>query len=187
MPRLTRIYTRGGDAGTTSLGVHQRVAKNHPRIAAFGDVDELNSHLGVVRAAARSPEILEALKRIQNDLFHLGSDLCVPEDQKKEHPVAAVEPHQVEQLEQWIDAWLRRLPVLDNFILPGGSPAAAAIHLARAVCRRAERQVTTLAAEEPIGPSVLPYLNRLSDLLFVMARLENKHAGQDETLWDSRA
>ena len=187
MPRLTRIYTRGGDEGTTSLGVRQRVAKSHPRVAAFGDVDELNSQLGVVLAAGPSRELVEALGRIQNDLFHLGSDLCVLEQDKKRMPVPQIEAGHVEALETEIDRMSADLGPLENFILPGGTEGAARLHLARTICRRAERLVTALSRDEKIGVQIIPYLNRLSDALFVMARWENHGRGVTDIYWKSRA
>jgi cob(I)alamin adenosyltransferase len=187
MPRLTKIYTRTGDDGTTALGFGGRVAKDALRIECYGTVDELNSLLGMARAAGLPPGIDPPLARIQNDLFHLGSDLCVPEAEKAAHPVPRIEPRHLELLEGWIDAWNERLAPLENFILPGGTPAAATLHVARTVCRRAERLLVALAREEAIGEHDLPYLNRLSDLLFVLARVANHLAGRDDVLWDSRA
>ncbi len=185
MPRLTKIYTRTGDEGTTGLGISRRVPKDDVRVAGYGDVDELSSQIGVTLASDPSAELAEALLLIQNDLFHLGSDLCIPEEDKATLEVPTIEARHVEQLEAWIDTWLEELPALDNFILPGGTAAAAALHLARTVCRRAERSLVTLARAETIGPFALIYLNRLSDLLFVAARLENKRKGQGEREWDS--
>ena len=187
MPRLTKIYTRTGDEGTTGLGIRRRVSKDDARVAGYGDVDELSSQIGVALASDPTAELGEALLEIQNDLFHLGSDLCIPEEDKATLEVPTIEARHVEQLEAWIDLWLEELPSLENFILPGGTQAAAALHLARTVCRRAERSVVTLARAEVIGPFALSYLNRLSDLLFVAARLENKRKGKGETTWDSRA
>ena len=187
MPRLTKIYTRTGDEGTTGLGISRRVSKDDARVAAYGDVDELSSQVGVALALDLSAELGKALLQIQNDLFHLGSDLCIPEEDKATLEVPTIEARHVDQLEAWIDAWLEELPTLDNFILPGGTASAAAVHFARTVCRRAERSLVTLARAEEIGPFALIYLNRLSDLLFVAARLENKRKGQAETQWDSRA
>ena len=186
MPRLTKIYTRTGDDGTTGLGFGGRVAKDDLRIACYGTVDELNSTLGAARAAGAPAEIDALLARLQNDLFHLGSDLCVPEAEKATHPVPRIEPRHLAELEARIDEWNVRLPALDNFVLPGGTPAAAALHVARTVCRRAERLLVALARREPVGEHDLPYLNRLSDLLFVLARAANSLAGARETLWDSR-
>ena len=187
MPRITKVYTRTGDDGTTGLGDGQRVPKTSLRIAAYGTIDELNAQIGVVLAAGAANELVEPLWRIQNELFHAGAELCVPEADKAKHPGPRVEARHVEALEQLMDRLNAQLPALKNFILPGGSPAAAQLHVARTVCRRAERDVLALAAQEPIGAHVVPYLNRLSDALFVLARFQTKLAGVDEPLWDSRA
>lgn len=186
MPRLTNIYTRKGDEGETSLGGGQRVPKDSARVTAYGTVDELNSAIGVAVAHGLASRLMETLPVIQNELFHLGSDLAFREEDKQAHELPQIEERHVIQLEQWIDELNEIVGPLKNFILPGGSPGAAQLHLARAICRRAERAVLTLAREEPIGGSVLPYLNRLSDLLFVMARYENKQRGIVEPLWDSK-
>lgn len=186
MPRITKVYTRTGDGGTTALGGGQRVPKDAPRIEAYGTVDELNSLLGVVLAEGLPPELAEPLGRVQNDLFHLGSDLCVLEEDKEKMPVPRIEERHVEALEELIDSLSENVPPLENFILPGGSRAAAGLHLARTLCRRAERRIVTLAAEEAVGEWVLRYLNRLSDLLFVMARWQNRAQGVSDVLWDSR-
>jgi cob(I)alamin adenosyltransferase len=186
MPRLTSIYTRKGDEGETSLGGGQRVPKDSARVTAYGTVDELNSAIGVAVAHGLASRLMETLPVIQNELFHLGSDLAFREEDKQAHELPQIEERHVIQLEQWIDELNEIVGPLKNFILPGGSPGAAQLHLARAICRRAERAVLTLAREEPIGGSVLPYLNRLSDLLFVMARYENKQRGIVEPLWDSK-
>jgi len=187
VPRLTRIYTRTGDDGTTALGSGGRLAKDALRIDCYGTVDELNSALGLARALGLPAPLEPLAARLQNDLFHLGSDLCVPEAEKAEHPVPRIEVRHVAQLEAWIDEWNDRLPPLDNFVLPGGAPAAAALHLARTVCRRAERLLVRLAREERVGEQALPYLNRLSDLLFVLARAVNSWLDRPDVLWDSRA
>lgn len=187
MPRLTRIYTRTGDDGTTALGFGGRVAKDDLRVECYGTVDELNACLGVVRAAGAPPDLDRDLARIQNELFHLGSDLCVPESEKREHPVPRIEARHVEALEQAIDHFNEELRPLENFVLPGGSGAAAALHVARTVCRRAERLLVALARREPVGPATVAYLNRLSDALFVFARAANRRAGRDDVLWDSHA
>jgi cob(I)alamin adenosyltransferase len=187
MPRLTKLYTRKGDEGETSLGGGQRVAKDSTRVAAYGTVDELNAHLGAVLAHDLSPRLDGELRRIQNELFHLGSDLCFLEEDKAEHTLPQIEARHIGQLEQTIDELLQVVGPLQNFILPGGSAGAAGLHVARTVCRRAERAVVTLARDEIIGAHVLHYLNRLSDLLYVMARYENKQRGVTEPLWDSRA
>ena len=173
--RLTRIYTRGGDAGETSLGDGSRVSKLDPLVQAFGAVDELNSLVGWARAVAPDPR----LERIQNELFDLGADLCVPfaEDDGRLRVTAG----QIEQLEADIDAVNAALPELRSFVLPGGSEAAARLHVARGVCRRAEREVLAAARERPVGPRAAVYLNRLSDLLFVLARAANPPG--EEPLW----
>lgn len=187
MPRLTKIYTRTGDDGTTALGSRRRVSKDAWRVQAYGTVDELNAVLGVALAHGLSPRLTPATLAIQNELFHLGSDLCFPEEDKAEFQIPQVEARHVEALETLIDELSAVVGPLQNFILPGGSLASAHLHVARTVCRRAEREVITLAREEQIGPYVLPYLNRLSDALFVMARYENLQAGVPEPLWDSYA
>lgn len=187
MPRITKIYTRAGDDGSTNLGGGQRVGKDSPRVAAYGDVDELNSHLGLALAAGLVPEIEAALRRIQNELFHLGSDLCFLEEDKGSRHLPGIEKRHVRALEEILDRLTEELGPLDNFILPGGSPGAARLHVARAVCRRAERSLVALAGREAVGEWTLRYLNRLSDALFVMARYENRKRGQGEVCWDSRA
>jgi cob(I)alamin adenosyltransferase len=187
MPRITKVYTRTGDEGNTALGGGQRVSKDSLRIAAYGTVDELNSSIGVALAAGLTAELVEALGPIQNELFHLGSDLCILEEDKERMPVPTVEAKHVTQLEACIDRLSEELPPLENFVLPGGSPGAAALHVARTVCRRAERDCVALINEDDIGGQVIPYLNRLSDLLFVMARYENARRGVPDVLWDSRA
>jgi cob(I)alamin adenosyltransferase len=186
MPRLTKIYTRTGDDGSTALGLGARIPKDALRVDCYGTVDELNSALGVAAAAPAPVELAADLARIQNDLFHLGADLCVTEEQKAKRPLPRIEERHVVWLEALIDRWNDELPVLANFVLPGGSPCAAALHLARTICRRAERLLVALARLEPVGEWTLPYLNRLSDTLFVLARAANRLAGVDEPLWDSR-
>ncbi|HEY8505623.1 MAG TPA: cob(I)yrinic acid a,c-diamide adenosyltransferase [Gemmataceae bacterium] len=183
MVYLSRIYTRTGDAGQTSLGDGGRRPKDDPRVEAYGQVDELNAVLGLALAAA--PDMPEAglLKGIQNDLFDLGADLCVPpSDAPKPGPELRVVPGQVVRLEEAIDRLNAGLPPLKSFVLPGGSAAAGWLHLARTVCRRAERAVVTLMRGEKVNPQVLVYLNRLSDLLFVLARVANRGGGGD-VLW----
>jgi cob(I)alamin adenosyltransferase len=187
MPRLTRLYTRLGDEGETSLGGGQRVPKDALRVAAVGTVDELNASLGVALAFGLVPRLAESLPAIQNELFHLGSDLCFLEADKSKHPLPQIEARHVEKLEALVDELNAVVGPLQNFILPGGSVGAAHLHVARTVCRRAERAVVSLAREEPVGEHALRYLNRLSDLLFSMARFENKQRGVDEPLWDSHA
>lgn len=187
MPRLTKIYTRTGDDGTTGLGDGSRVPKDHLRIDAYGLVDEVNSRIGVVLAVGPSAELIEPLRRIQNELFHCGSDLCFTEDAKVKWKVPGMEERHIKGLELLLDHMTEQLPPLENFILPGGTRAAAEIHLARTACRTAERAAIRLRDHEPIGPFVVQFLNRLSDTLFVMARYENKLAGVAEPIWDSRA
>jgi cob(I)alamin adenosyltransferase len=183
MPRLTKIYTRRGDDGTTSLGGGQRVPKDSLRVNAYGTLDELNSVLGVARAGGLAPRLNAMLPVIQNDLFTLGSDLCFLESDKALFHLAQLEARHVEQLEQWIDELTEAVGALENFVLPDGSVGAAQLHVARTVCRRAERAVLSLARAETTGALVIPYLNRLSDLLFIMARYENHERGVAEPLW----
>lgn len=190
MPRLTKLYTRRGDEGETSLGGGQRVKKDSLRVTAYGTVDELNACLGVSVAGGLSPRLAELLPPIQNELFHLGSDLSFPEEYKTRptrHPLPQIEARHVERLEQMIDEFNAAVGALENFILPGGSMGAAHLHVARTVCRRAERAVVALAHAEAVGGFTLRYLNRLSDLLFVMARYENRERGVAEPLWNTQA
>ncbi|MEX0702845.1 MAG: cob(I)yrinic acid a,c-diamide adenosyltransferase [Planctomycetales bacterium] len=183
MVYLNRIYTKSGDAGETSLGDGSRVPKTDPRIAAYGGVDELNAVLGVALAGGLPDEFVGPLVAIQNDLFDVGADLCVPESEPApERPALRVTAAQVERLEGWIDEANARLEPLSSFVLPGGSPAAARLHHARTVCRRAELGVAALMHLDPVNPQVLAYLNRLSDLLFVLARAANDD-GKDDVLW----
>ena len=186
MPRLTKIYTKTGDDGTTALGGGERVAKDALRIETFGTVDELNSVLGVALAGGLEPSLAVDLARIQNELFNLGSDLCILESGKTAKPVPRIEERHVVALEAAIDRMSGELGPLANFILPGGSVGAAQLHVARTVCRRAERLAVALARDEAIGPHVLVYLNRLSDALFVMARWENRHRDIADVTWNSR-
>jgi cob(I)alamin adenosyltransferase len=186
MPRLTKIYTRKGDDGQTALGGGQRVAKNSRRVTAYGTVDELNSAIGLALAYGLTEQLAEMLTLVQNELFHLGSDLCFLEEDKQTYPIPQIEARHVEKLEQVIDELTAVVGPLENFILPGGSVGAAQLHVARTICRRAERDVITLADTEPVGPQVIAYLNRLSDALFVMARYENYERGVAEPLWDTR-
>jgi cob(I)alamin adenosyltransferase len=185
MVRLTRIYTRGGDKGDTSLGDGSRVPKQALRVEAYGTVDEANAAIGLARLHLVSGSDTEAdamLARIQNDLFDLGADLCAPEDGRRAAGALRIVAAQVERLEHEIDAMNKDLRALDSFVLPGGTPAAANLHLARTVTRRAERLVCALAAEEPINPEAIKYLNRLSDHLFVMSRRLNGN-GACDVLW----
>ncbi len=181
MVKLTKIYTRGGDKGATSLVDGTRVAKNSPRVTACGEVDETNAVIGIARLYTVG-EVAEALGRIQNDLFDLGADICTP---IKEHPKREplrVQATQVANLEAAIDRINATLEPLNSFVLPGGTPAAAYLHHARSTARRAERALVALSEAEPINPEVLRYMNRLSDYLFVVARLANRGVGGD-VLW----
>jgi len=180
---LNRIYTRSGDAGDTSLGDGARVSKTHHRIIAYGAVDELNSVIGMAIATGVAPDLAGWLGQIQNDLFDVGADLCVPESTPHaDRPPLRVMTGQIERLERWIDSLNERLAPLPSFILPGGSMAAAHLHHARAVCRRVETDVWRLAQAETINAQVTIYLNRLSDLLFVMSRVCNDD-GKRDVLW----
>lgn len=185
MVRLTRIYTRGGDRGQTSLGDGTRVAKHSRRPSAYGTVDEANAVIGLARltAAADGGAGADAmLARIQNDLFDLGADLCTPEQPDPKYPPLRIVPAQVARLEAEIDAMNAELAPLDSFILPGGKPTAAQLHLARTVARRAEREITALAEAEAVSPEAVKYVNRLSDHLFVLARWINDR-GVGDVLW----
>jgi len=186
MPRLTRITTRKGDDGTTALGSGRRVRKDALRVEAYGTVDELNSVLGLARAAGLDERSAALLRQIQNDLFHLGTVLSCPGGGRRK-PLPRIEARHVRRLEAGLEELLAQMKPLDNFILPGGALAAAQLHLARCVCRRAERCVVRLRRREKVGAFVIPYLNRLGDLLFVMARCENLRQDVPEVLWDSRA
>ena len=178
--RLTKIYTRGGDAGETSLGDGSRVSKLDPRIQAYGTVDELNAAVGVVLAGAAPAAIRPVLERVQNELFDLGADLSVPLHVEGR---LRVEQPLVDRLEEECDRFNAELPELKSFVLPGGTPTAAALHVARTVCRRAEREAIDAAATVEISPLVAVYLNRLSDLLFILSRAALAEAGHDEPLW----
>jgi cob(I)alamin adenosyltransferase len=183
MVYLSRIYTKAGDGGETGLGDGSRVPKDHPRVTAYGSVDELNSVLGVLLALRPEPAEAALLRDVQNDLFDVGADLCVP--QPADEAAGArlrVRAEQSARLESAIDRLNADLAPLTSFVLPGGEPEAAWCHLARTVCRRAERDVVTLARHEAINPQVVVYLNRLSDLLFVLARAYNK-GGRGDVLW----
>jgi cob(I)alamin adenosyltransferase len=181
--KLTKIYTRGGDQGETSLGDGSRQPKHALRVAAYGTVDETNAAVGLARLHMRAdPEADAMLARIQNDLFDLGADLCTPEAPNPKYPPLRVLQAQVDRLEAEIDRVNERLQPLNSFVLPGGSAAAAHLHLARTVCRRAERLMTELAAAEPVNPVAVRYINRLSDHLFVLSRRLNRD-GTDDVLW----
>jgi cob(I)alamin adenosyltransferase len=181
MVKLTKIYTRGGDAGETSLGSGGRVAKHAPRIEAIGAVDQANAVIGLARLHADG-KTDSILGRIQNDLFDLGADLCMPEVGAKAEGALRMSADQVSQLETAIDAINEGLEPLNSFVLPGGTAAAAHLHGARTAVRLAERRISELAAEEPVNANALSYINRLSDLLFVMARQAND-GGRTDVLW----
>ncbi|MBV9994651.1 MAG: cob(I)yrinic acid a,c-diamide adenosyltransferase [Caulobacteraceae bacterium] len=182
MVTLNRIYTRSGDAGATRLASGAPVSKADLRVEAYGLVDETNAAIGMARCATAEDAALEPiLARIQNELFDLGADLATPLGPDEASKLRIVEG-QVERLEREIDALNGRMAPLSSFVLPGGSPAAAALHLARTICRRAERATVALAGREPVGPASLKYLNRLSDLLFVAARFANDE-GRADVLW----
>jgi cob(I)alamin adenosyltransferase len=181
--RLSKIYTRTGDDGSTGLGDGTRVSKDSARVAAYGTVDELNSCIGMViaelsdtKADASSASIRESLTEIQHELFDLGGELCIPGS-------ALIAEPDIDRLEKRLDALNEPLPALKDFILPGGGRAAANCHLARTVARRAEREVVTLARHDAVRPEAIRYLNRLSDLLFVMARVLARASGHGETIW----
>lgn len=178
--RITKVYTKAGDKGETSLVGGERVSKASPRVEAYGDVDELNSLLGVCRARLVDADIDEVLKSIQNDLFTVGGDLASPADVE----VPRVEDGFVTRLEEASDRFLGQLEPLKEFILPGGTDAGAMLHLARAVARRAERRVVALTHVEEINPIVIAYLNRLSDLLFILGRMVNRRASAAEAMTD---
>jgi cob(I)alamin adenosyltransferase len=175
--RLSRIYTRTGDDGTTGLGDGHRVRKDHARVEAYGTVDEANSAIGVIVSVPGLPEdVTRCLTEIQHDLFDLGGELCIPGTQ-------LIKQQQIDRLEQVLDRFNDPLPALKDFILPGGGAAAAHCHLARTIVRRAERRVWTLAEAEAVNTEVPKYLNRLSDLLFVLARVLARHESGSEVLW----
>ena len=174
--RLSKIYTRTGDSGTTGLGDGKRVDKDCARVEAFGTVDELNSHIGAVLALELPAGVADCLVNVQHTLFDLGGELCLPDHR-------TIDSAHTEHLERWLDNFNEELPPLKEFILPGGGQAAAACHIARTVCRRAERRVVTLVREEEVNNHAQTYLNRLSDLLFVVARILARHETGSEMLW----
>ena len=190
MVRLNRIYTKAGDGGDTRLVGGQKVRKDALRIEAYGTVDELSACIGIARTALSEPNapaeadaLARVLARIQNELFNLGSDLAtLPADRRPQQPV--IEARHVAALEREIDGWNAALPELRSFVLPGGGIVASYLHLARTVCRRAERQIVRLRDAEPIGEQALPYVNRLSDALFVMSRHAARLYGEAEPLWE---
>ena len=175
--RLSKIYTRTGDDGSTGLGDGTRVSKDSARVAAYGTVDEANSAIGVVLAALIPDEVRGVLVSVQHQLFDLGGELCIPGH-------AAIHDADIDRLEQHLDRFNAELPPLKDFILPGGGPAAAHAHLARTICRRAEREVVTLSRHDAVRPEAIRYLNRLSDLLFVLARVLARASGHGEVLWN---
>jgi cob(I)alamin adenosyltransferase len=184
-----KIYTKGGDAGETSLFGGERVSKSAPRVGAYGEVDELNSVLGVAASELAHDDLLAMLRVIQSSLFDLGGELATPsvdERQQTGKGVPRVSERDIVELEGWIDALETELTPLRNFVLPGGAKGAALLHLGRTVCRRAERNVIALSAHERVAPLVVKYLNRLSDLLFVMARVVNRRADVEEPQWIGR-
>jgi cob(I)alamin adenosyltransferase len=181
-----KIYTKTGDAGETGLFGGPRVRKSDPRVEAYGEVDELNAAIGAARALVEDPELDRHLARIQDELFCVGAELATPHDAKARSAIPRVEAAWAGRLEGAMDAWDQELAPLRQFVLPGGTRTAAALHLARCVCRRAERRVVALAAEVEVAPEALAYLNRLSDFLFVAARLANHRARRGEITWDPR-
>lgn len=178
-----KIYTKTGDKGETGLFGGGRVPKDHLRIEAYGTIDELNSVIGVVISEISDKEVTELLQKVQNQLFVTGSDLAAPKTEKNEKYIQRIDKKFSEELEGYIDQFESRLEELKNFILPGGTKAASYMHLARTVCRRAERIVTTLNKTVEIGPDLMVYLNRLSDLLFVLARYENRVNNIPDVIW----
>lgn len=182
--RITKVYTKTGDAGETGLGGGQRVAKDCARIEAYGTVDELNSTLGVALAHLQDAQVRGWLEAVQHHLFDLGGDLCILEPDKERFGMPAFPAERVAWLERVLDEASAELPPLAEFILPGGDLAAGHLHVARCVCRRAERLCVTLSRQEPVSPQVVPYLNRLSDALFQLARLINHRTGRGDVLWN---
>ena len=185
MPKITKIYTRTGDDGTTALGSRTRVPKDDLRVSTYGTIDELNSLLGLALSHSLDDRLSEVLPRIQNELFHLGADLAFPEEDKEGWKVPRIEEKHIAAIEAVIDELNEIVGPLENFILPGGCPGAATLQVARAVCRCAEREAVALARQQDVNPLNLSYLNRLSDALFVMGRYENKRKGIAEPLWDT--
>lgn len=187
MPRITKIYTRTGDDGTTALGTRKRVPKDDLRVETYGTIDELNSVIGLALSHGLDDKLAQALPIIQNELLHLGSDMAFPPEDLKKWEVPRIEEYHIQALEDLIDEMNEVVGPLKNFILPGGGPGAAALQVARTICRRAERRAVSLSQEQEVNPLNLKYLNRLSDALFIMGRYENHQKNIDETLWDSRA
>ena len=184
MASKTKIYTKKGDQGNTGLFGGGQVRKNNPRVEAYGNIDELNSVIGITIAQCANAEIRNFLSQIQHDLFAIGSDLATPESDSKLRKAVEINCSDLTgRIEEFIDKWEARLSPLRNFILPGGSTGSAYLHLARTVCRRAERSIVFLSDSEPINMTVIPYINRLSDLLFVLARVENMLAKVPDQTW----
>ncbi len=179
-----KIYTKTGDSGETGLFGGPRVSKGDPRVEAYGEVDELNAALGAVRAIVEDPELEAQLAKVQEELFCVGAELATPHGAKARAAIPPVDAAWTARLEAAMDGWDDELPPLSRFVLPGGTRTAAALHLARTVCRRAERRVVSLAAEQELDALVLAYLNRLSDQLFVAARIANHRARREEPTWD---
>lgn len=177
-----KIYTKTGDAGGTSLFGSGRVSKASPRVDAYGEVDELNAWVGVARAHVEERDVMARLERVQKDLFALGALLSTPDPRRRRGEKFELSAERIATLENEIDEWERELPALTAFVLPAGSRAGTFLHAARTVCRRAERAIVALEADD-LPETVLPYINRLSDWLFVCARLVNRRAGEEETLW----
>lgn len=186
MPRLTKIYTRKGDDGTTALGTGERVGKDNPQVEAYGEVDELSAAIGAARAAGLDPEIDRVLGRVQSELLNVGGLLCMLDRTgAEENPLLAlVQPRHVKQLEDECDRFNTPLGPLENFILPSGTMGASLLHLARTIARRAERRIVALSRELAVPDEVIHYVNRLSDLLFILARAENRARGVPDVLWD---
>jgi cob(I)alamin adenosyltransferase len=180
--KLDKIYTRTGDEGKTSLGDGSRLPKYHLRVTAYGSIDEANSVIGVALLHVPDRDVIQVLRHIQNDLFDVGADLCQPEQPEKEMSALRIIEEQVTWLEKQIDHFNAELEPLNSFVLPGGSPASTYMHLARTITRRAERDVVRLSAEEPVNPAVLRYVNRLSDLFFVLGRFLNDK-GREDVRW----
>ncbi len=185
MVRINRVYTRAGDDGSTALASGERVPKDGLRVEAYGTVDELNSVIGVAMAHGVVEGLREPLTVTQQVLFNLGSNLALPQAESEPRGPQVTAEH-VTQLETWMDGWGEDLDPLTSFVLPGGTLSAAQLHVARTLCRRAERLAIRLSRTETIGEQAIPYLNRLSDMLFVAARYENKRSGNADVLWDSR-
>jgi cob(I)alamin adenosyltransferase len=186
MARLTKIYTRTGDDGTTGLADGRRVSKDDAQVEAYGTVDELNSALGLALSLGLAPDVATTLARIQSELLNLGGELSMLGGSGGRPPRPLIEKRHIDQLEAECDRFNAELGVLANFILPGGTSGASQLHVARTVCRRAERRAVSLSRTTEIAPALVQYLNRLSDLLFILARYENKARGAGDVLWDTR-